>query len=73
MPLRLMLQNDHAFGPDDIETLVTAFEETRSALGLLDREDPLTLTVAKLIFEFAKHGERDPARLRDEVLKSLGR
>jgi len=29
------------------------------------------MMVAKLIIEFAKEGERDPARLRDLVLKTL--
>jgi hypothetical protein len=36
-----------------------------------DREDRLTMTVAKLIVEFAKEGERDPNRLRELVMKTL--
>ncbi len=32
MPIRLILAQDHSFGPDEIATL------------LVDREDPLTLT-----------------------------
>jgi hypothetical protein len=30
-------------------------------LKLVDRKDQLTITVAKLIIEFAKQGERDPS------------
>jgi hypothetical protein len=43
----------------------------RCALNLVDREDRLTMTVAKLIVEFAKEGERDPNRLRELVMKTL--
>jgi hypothetical protein len=44
MPIRLILAQDHSFGPDEIATLIAAFEETLRVLGLVDREDPLTLT-----------------------------
>jgi hypothetical protein len=40
-----------------------AFEAALRKLGLVDRTDPATMTVAKLIIEFAKAGERDPERL----------
>ena len=71
MPIRLLLEHDHAFTPEEVKALIDAFEETLSALELVDREDQLTITVAKLIIEFAKEGERDPARLREMVLKTL--
>jgi len=29
------------------------------------------MTIAKLIIEFAKEGERDPVRLRERLLKTL--
>jgi hypothetical protein len=71
MPIRLLLEHDHAFTPEDVKVLIEAFEETLRALNLVDREDRLTMTVAKLIIEFAKEGERDPNRLRDLVVKTL--
>jgi hypothetical protein len=40
-------------------------------LSLVDREDRLTMTVAKLIVEFAKKGERDPNGLRELVMKNF--
>jgi hypothetical protein len=46
-----------------------AFEDTLRALKLVDRKDQLTITVAKLIIEFAKQGERHPVRLL--ALKTL--
>jgi hypothetical protein len=47
----------------------TAFEAALSKLELVDRSDPKAATVAKLIIELAKNGERDPKKLCDETLK----
>jgi hypothetical protein len=44
------------------------FEENCARSSL--REDQLTMTVAKLIIEFAKEGKREPNRLRDLVLRT---
>jgi hypothetical protein len=37
-----------------------AFQAALGKLGLVDRSDPATMAVAKLIIEFAKAGERNP-------------
>ena len=71
VPIRLLLEHDHAFTPEEVKVLVDAFEHALIALKLVDREDQLTMTVAKLIIHFAKEGERDPARLRELVSKTL--
>jgi hypothetical protein len=71
VPIRLLLEHDHAFTPEEVKVLVDAFEDTLRALELVDREDRLTMTVAKLIIQFAKADERDPVHLRDMVLKTL--
>jgi hypothetical protein len=71
MPIRLIIRNDHAFSPEEADILIDAFEESLQALNLTDREDPLTLLVAKKIIELAKEGERDPARLRDAAVASF--
>jgi hypothetical protein len=73
MPIRLLLEHDHLFEPEEIDSLVLAFENTLRVLGLTNREDPLTVAVAKLIIQLAKDDERDPGRLRDGVLEALGR
>ena len=49
------------FEPQDIERMVAAYEQARAQLGLKDRNDPLTETVAKLIIEVAQTGEKDSA------------
>ena len=71
VPIRLLLEHDHAFTPEEVKVLVDAFEDTLIALKLVDREDQLTMTVAKLLIQFAKEDERDPVRLRELVLNTL--
>jgi hypothetical protein len=71
MPIRRFLEGDRSFGPGEIEVLVTAFEGALLELKLNDREDPVTLTVARRIIELAKQGERDADRLRDRALESF--
>ena len=72
MPIQLVLKNDHAFTPEDTKVLVEVFEDTLKALRLIDRDDPVTMLVAKTIIELAKQGERDPQRLRRSTIASLG-
>jgi hypothetical protein len=67
MPIRPLLESS-SFSPEDITSLVTAFEGTLSALGLVNRNDPAVLMVAKRIIDLAQQGERDPTRLQDYVL-----
>ena len=71
MPMARLL-NGSAFSPDDIAILSTAFEDALRTLGLTDRADPATELVAQKIFALAQQGERDPVRLREGALKSLG-
>jgi len=73
MPSGLALENNHWFGPEDIAGLTTAFEAALAELGLVDRSDPTTLTLAKLIIELTKAGEREPGRLCDSALRCLSK
>jgi hypothetical protein len=75
VPIRALLENDYrsVFGPEDIANLAAAFDAAVIELGLVDRKEPMTMTVAKLIIELAKTGERDPKKLCDDVLKLLGK
>ena len=73
MPDELALENNHWFGPEDIAGLTTAFEAALAKLGLVDRSDPTTLTLAKLIIELAKAGEREPERLCNSALRCLSK
>jgi len=73
MPIRMLLQNDHWFGPEDIACLTEAFEGALSKLGLVNRNHPATLTVATLIIHLAKEGERDPAQLSDRAVEMFSK
>ena len=73
MPIGTILKNDHSFGPEDIANLTAAFEAALARLALTDRKDPLTTAVAKAVIQLAKDGERDPDRLRDGALRTLGK
>jgi hypothetical protein len=73
VPIRAILENDHAFGPEDIANLTTAFDAALTRLGLIDRRDPLTTVVAKAIIQLAKEGERDPKKLCDGAVSILGK
>jgi hypothetical protein len=71
VPLLSLVGADSAFGPEDIRLMGSAFEDALHSLGLVDRDDPATLLVAKEIVRLAKAGERDPIRLRDMALKAI--
>jgi len=70
VPIRALLQ-DGVFSPEDITALATAFEDSLSALGLVDRTDPVVTMVAQQIIYMARQGERSPTRLRDCVLNEF--
>jgi hypothetical protein len=58
------------FGPEEIEDIARAFEAALKDLGLTDREDPVTIMLAKLTIELAKQG-LTAASLRARVLKEM--
>ena len=60
-------------GPEDIGRLVAAYEETLRALGLTDRNDPVTELVARKVLETWQTGIRDPAQLSKQATRDLGR
>jgi len=70
MPIRPLIDNE-GLPAADAAILVSAFDDTLSALGLIHRDDPATMLVANHIITFAKTGERDPVRLRDLTLRAI--
>jgi hypothetical protein len=73
VPIRPFLDRDDSFGPEDIAKISAAFQAALGKLGLVDRSDPATMAVGKLIIEFAKVGERDPERLCAMALQQLSK
>ena len=72
MPIHRLLKN-HAFGPDEITILTSAFDDALRRLRLADRADPATEVVARKIIELAQQGERDPTRLSERAIQALSR
>ena len=71
MAIYRLLENT-AFGPEEIERLVTAYEQTLRALGLKDRSDPITWLVAERIIAVGRFGIEDPAEISRLAIKELG-
>jgi hypothetical protein len=66
-----LLQNS-AFGPEEIDRMVKAYEASVRVLRGADRSDASAEAVAKKIIEVAQTGERDPVKLSRRALKDLG-
>ncbi len=57
--------------PEAASAMVAGFEATLRELKLTDRDDPITELIARLIIDCAKHGERDPIKLRNCAMEGL--
>jgi hypothetical protein len=64
------LVREAAFDPEEVKSIVAAYEAALARLGLKDRSDPMAEMVAKKTVELAKE-ERDPVRLSELIVKSL--
>jgi hypothetical protein len=70
MPITIFL-NGHKFDPETRRVMGVAFEMTRAALRLADREDLVVEIIASKIIELAKAGERNPDLLCERALHDL--
>ena len=71
MAIRRLAQ-EALFSPEDIARMVSAYEAALQLLRLTDRNDPVTVMVAKKIIEVTRSGESDPPRICARALKELG-
>jgi hypothetical protein len=71
MTIYRLLENT-SFGPEEIERLVTAYEQTLQALGLKDRSDPITQLVAEKVIAVGRLGIENPEVISNLVLEELG-
>jgi hypothetical protein len=67
---RLLQQS--AFNPDDIDRLVSAYEDCLRRLNVTDRSGPISESLAKTIIEIAQTGLRDPIEIGELALKRVG-
>ena len=54
--------------PEDIAVMATAFDRVLADLKLVDRNDPIVRMLAKLVIELVRNGERDPEKIRRQVV-----
>lgn len=48
--------------------MATAFDRVLADLKLVDRNDPIVRMLAKLVIELVRNGERDPEKIRRQVV-----
>jgi len=70
MPIKRYLE-DNVFAPDDIRMMSMAFEDVCRILKA-DGDPKAKEVIAVRIIELTRRGERDPAKLRDRVLREAG-
>jgi hypothetical protein len=61
------LRENRAFEPHDIDAMSMALDDICATLKLRDG-NPARDVIAERIVELARYGERNPSRLRDQVL-----
>lgn len=71
MTIHRLLKNN-TFGPEEIERLVTAYEQILRGLGLTNRSDAITRLVAEKIIALGRFGVENPADISKQALKELG-
>ena len=70
MPIRAYL-NGQRFDAETTRLLGVAFETVVAALHTQGDVEPLRETIARIIIDLAKTGERDPERLCEAALKAV--
>jgi hypothetical protein len=60
-----------ALGPDEIKRMTEAYELSLRELGITDRSEPITETIAIKIIALAQMGEDDPLVLANRAIAAL--
>jgi hypothetical protein len=71
VPIYELLGRQGVFTPDEVALLGNVFEDVLRTLSLVDRKDPLAVTIAKCLVEYAKTGIRDPERLKTITIQAV--
>lgn len=69
MPIHRLLENS-AFEPEHIDGMVAAFNHLCHELEL-GEGDPLREVIARQVIEFARRGEREPAKMTRLVMEAI--
>ena len=60
---RLLEKSSLGLGPKEVNCIIAAYEQTLHTLCVKDRDDPLTVMIAKQIIKIAQAGVHDTAQL----------
>lgn len=60
------------FDPQAVGATMAAFDKAYGVLGLVNKADAMTESVAKLVVEIARAGERDPDKPCALTLQAVG-
>jgi len=71
MAIYRLLERNASFGPEVVKAMTAAYEGVLRSLRLADRNDPVTVIIAKKIVDVAKTGLRDADAIKDAVLREL--
>jgi hypothetical protein len=71
MPTILPFIQDNVFDPDALRAMSTALEDVCRKLQVNGDQRAREIMAVRII-ELARHGERDPDRLRDRILWEAG-
>ena len=72
MPIRIFIQDDGGFTPEEAGYLILAFEYTLRQIRCVNRTDKIAILLARQIITVARSGERDPLILSAKALAALG-
>jgi hypothetical protein len=61
-----------AFDPQTLQIMQFAHERACKLLDIRDKSDPMAEIIAKEIIRLASRGEREPQRMSQLVVKTLG-
>jgi hypothetical protein len=70
---RYELLEGRAFGREEVERIVIAYEKALSSLALKSGDDPANRLVAEKIIKVAQTGERDPEEIFRRAVTELSR
>jgi hypothetical protein len=70
--IKLINEHQSSFDPEAIKIIVSVYDKACTALGLVGRTDPMAELLAKKVIEAAQTGERDPLRIFQMAIDSLG-
>ncbi len=72
MAIYRLIQNS-TFAPREASAMTEAYERALAKLGIADRADPRTDSIAFAILHLLREGETDTDRLADFACRALGK